>query len=380
MKNFYGLIVLSLFSVFATGIEVEFGGHHRVRGVYFQQNIEEMFIQRFKFSGMFRANEMFASTFWLMSNYNWGDENYNNNEIRIYGYGDWRISDEVMVRVGRTPYQISDGSFVGMNNYSAYPYVMDGVFLTYNTESLFVDVFAAYLPKVWDGASEYKKYIKIAGISLDVQSLPEAFKMANLFAIYSLTSRKKNNDQVRVGLGIGGDSFGIDYKLTASMHGINIENLIDEYVVDTQLGYLFKDYNTRVYLGGHYETKSYDSFFYTRHPRAGLLDVAQWGKGTTYGEAGVSYKHDKNCEIGIIGLYFDSVGSWGQWSSNSEEGEDNKDNKETKSLRAKKVIEADIYLKKYYVGGFSINLQGGLFDITNKNSYWQVQLNTKFDF
>ena len=383
MKKLFCLLALFCTTPFAFGMDVEFGGQHRARGVYYQQDMEDIFIQRFKFSGAFRPNEMFESHFWLMTNYKWGDTNYSDNEVRIYGYGDWKISDELMVRLGRTPYQIADGSFISMNDYSPYPYVMDGAVLTYNTESLVVDVWGAYLPKVWMGLNEVGQYKRAVGLSLDVRSLPEEFKMTNFFAVY-VESDNEQYEHIRLGLGIGGDISGVDYKLTGSMHGAKLENIIDQYAVDAQLGYTL-DVDARIYVGGHYESDEYDAFYYDRHSRSGLLDVVQWGNGTVYGEGGIAYMPNEDFEIGLIGLYFHSIGAWGQWGNNGINPTQSKNpagenppagNK----LSTEEVIEVDIYVKKHYAGGFSIKLQGGLFDLSNDAPYWQVQLNTTFDF
>lgn len=371
MKKFICLLALFFTTPFAFAMDVEFGGQHRARGAYYQQDINNIFVQRFKLSGAFRPNEMFESHFWLMTNYNWGDTNYSDNDVRIYGYGDWKVSDEFMVRLGRAPYQIADGSSIGMNDYEHYPYVLDGVFFTYNTESLAVDVWGAYLPNVWRGSDEQGEYISAGGVSLDVRSLPEEFKMANLHGVYAVGDGDKTH--IRLGLGIGGDVSGLDYKLTGAIHGAKLEEIIDQYAVDAQLGYTL-DFDARIYVGGHYESEKYDPFYYSRHARSGLLDVAQWGNGTVYGEAGIAYMPSEDFEVGVVGLYFDSVGSWGQWANGGKNPDGDAD------LSKNEVIEIDLYVKKSYAGGFALNLQGGLFDIGNDKPYWQVQLNTTFDF
>jgi len=311
-----------------------------------------------------------------MTNYNWGDIQYSDNEVRIYGYGDWKISDELMVRLGRAPYQIADGSSIGLNDYNEYPYVLDGAFLTYNTESLAVDIWGAYLPKVWEGPLEKEKYKAAMGFSLDIRSLPEEFKMANLFGVYATGAGGQEGasaEHIRLGLGIGGDISGIDYKLSGVVHGLELESIIEEYAIDGQLGYTL-DFDARIYIGGHYESEGYDPFYYSRHQYSGLLDVAQWGNGTVYGEAGIAYMPSEDFEIGIQGVYFHNVGAWGQWGNNGENPEDGSE------LAKKEVIEADLYVKKSYAGGFAIKLHGGLFDLTSSTPYWQVQLNTTFNF
>ena len=158
MKKFIILLVAILSVPAAFAVDVEIGGQHRARGVYEQdRSLDNIFVQRFKLSGAFRPNEMFESKFWLMTNYRWGEQVLQNTEVRFYGYGDWKMSDELMLRLGRTPYQIADGSTIGMNDYENYPYAFDGFFLTYNTKSVGVDLWAAYLPQVLVGAEEVDK-------------------------------------------------------------------------------------------------------------------------------------------------------------------------------------------------------------------------------
>ena len=370
MKQFICLLALIFTTPFAFAMDMEFGGQHRARGVYYQQDMDNIFVQRFKFSGAFRPNEMFESHFWLMTNYNWGDTNYSDNDVRFYGYGDWKVSDEFTIRLGRAPYQIADGSSVGMNDYEPFPYVFDGAFVSYNTESLAVDAWAAYLPNAWQGSNEVKTYKGAIGVSLDVRSLPEEFKMANLHGVYAMDDGDVKH--MRLGLGIGGDISGLDYKLTGALHGDDFDTMT-EYAVDAQLGYTL-DFDARIYFGGHYESEKYNPFYYDRHSHTGMLDVAQWGNGTVYGEAGIAYMPSEDFEIGVVGLYFDKVGAWGQWSNGGVNPDDDA------ALSTEKVIEADVYVKKSYAGGFAINIQGGLFDISNDKPYWQLQLNTTFDF
>ena len=366
MKNFVFLLAVFLSVPAAFAVDVEIGGQHRARGVYDQnRSLDNIFVQRFKLSGAFRPNEMFESKFWLMTNYQWGEQALQNNEIRFYGYGDWKMSDELMLRLGRAPYQIADGSTIGMNDYEAYPYAFDGAFLTYNTKSVGVDLWAAYLPKVQAGVEEVDKYNVAAGFSLDVRSLPEVVKLANLFALV-YTEAAGDANHVRFGVGVGGDVAGLDYRVNAVAHGALSNQIVEQYAVDGQLGYAIDAADLRVYVGGHYESGEYDSFYYSSHYRSGLLDVAQWGNGTTYGEVGLSYLFNEDCEVGLAGYYFLKVGSLSALGDQSNDED---------------VLEADLYVKKSYAGGFSLELHGGLFDVANTDSpYWQANLNATFDF
>ena len=385
MKKYIFLFAF-LLSPLVSAMDVELGGQHRARGIYYEQDVADAFIQRFKLSGAFRPNEMFESHFWLMSNLKWGNTMYQKlgDHIRIYGYGDWKMSDELMLRLGRAPYEIGDGSSIGLNDYEKFPYVMDGAILTYNTESLAIDILGAYLPNSWSGGSEGASENRgLFGFSLNVRALPEEFKMANLFGLYSMsksptatqeTSAQEIPAQIRVGIGIGGDVSGLDYKVTGAIHGEEFNTLLENYFVDAEVGYTL-DVDARIYVGGHYESEKYDPFYYDRHGRSGLLDVVQWGNGAIYGKGGISYMPTEDFEVGIVGLYFHTVGAFGKWGNDGKLAKDN----ET-ALNTDGVVETDLYIKKSWAGGFSVALHGGLYDLVNDNRYWQVQLNTQFDF
>ena len=372
MKKILCLTALLFAGFQAFAVDVELGGQHRARAIYDGgQDISDVFVQRFKLDGSFRPNEMFESRFWLLTNYKWGDQEYLDNEVRFYGYGDWKMSDELMLRIGRAPYQISDGSTIGINNYERYPYVFDGAFLTYNTKSVAVDLWYAFLPKVWSGSEEQAKFTSAAGFSLDVRTLPDMVKLANIFAIYSRNdsdASDADDEQIRVGLGVGGDVSGVDYKVNAMAHGQSFSSFWDEYALDGQLGYSIDKADVRVYVGGHFESAGYDAFYYDRHYRAGLLDVAEWGNGTVYGEAGVSYLPKENLELGLAAYYFQTVASLGALGADAGVNTDN-------------VAEIDLFVKKSYAGGFSLEVFGGMFDVASADSaYWQVAVNASFDF
>ena len=383
-KHICRLFAFLLLSPIASAMDVELGGQHRARGIYYQQDVNDIFIQRFKLSGAFRPNEMFESHFWLMTNYQWGNKTNVYNDIRIYGYGDWKMSDELMLRVGRAPYEIGDGSSVGINDYEEYPYVLDGAILTYNTESLAVDIWGAYLPKMWidNGEEQQRRYNGTVGFSLNLRALPEEFKMANLFGLYAMgqshsaegQTATEVNDHIRLGLGIGGDVSGLDYKVTGAIHGADFGSLIEQYFVDAEVGYTL-DVDARIYVGGHYESNEYDPFYYSRHGRSGLLDVVQWGKGAIYGKGGISYMPTEDFEVGVAGIYFHKAGNFGKWGNGGKNVVDS-----SVDLSTDGVVEADLYVKKSWAGGFSVALHGGLYDLVNDNRYWQVQLNTQFDF
>ena len=364
MKTFFSILLLCIVPV-AGAVDVDLGGQHRMRGVYVpqddQENISDAFIQRFKFNGSFRSNEMFESHFWLMTSQKWGGE-YNNSGVRIYGYGDWKVMDEVMVRVGRVPVQMTDGSLVGVNDYENYPYVWDGAFLTYNTSGVILDAWAAFLPKVWNRQEEVAKYNDAAGVSLSVRSLPEFFKTASVFVNYSTV--EDGTKEMRAGVSVGGSYSPVDYSLSAAVHGDDFSTM-ENYFGGYELGYNMAD--MRVYVTGHYESEAYKPYYYTRHNSAGRLDVAAWGNGTSYHKLGWNYMPMDDLELGLAGLYFYSIGANGVWY------------KDSYNLAKEKVWEVDAHVKKSYAGGFAIELQAGAFDVQNE-PHVQVQMNTTFDF
>ena len=271
-------IMMSLFVPLVGAVDVDLGGQHRMRGLYSPSDttgdMSDMFIQRFKLTGSFRPNEMFESHFWMMTNHKWGNAEYDNSDIRVYGYGDWKVLDEVMIRLGRAPLQVTDGSSMGVNDYENFPYMWDGAFVTYNTESVIVDVWGAYLPKVWSGQTEVRKYNRSVGVSMNVRALPTFLKTANLFAVHTVGAEDANT-HTRVGLSLGGNYSMVDYRLSGAIHGSEFSSMQEHHFIDVLLGYTVS--NVRFCLGYHHESDQFDPYYYTRHNSAGLIDIATWG-------------------------------------------------------------------------------------------------------
>ncbi len=361
-------VMMSLFVPLVGAVDVDLGGQHRMRGLYSPADttgqMSDMFIQRFKLTGSFRPNEMFESHFWMMTNHKWGNTEYDDSDVRIYGYGDWKVLDEVMVRLGRAPLQITDGSSMGVNDYENYPYIWNGVFVTYNTESVILDVWGAYLPKVWSGQTEVRKYERSVGMSVNVRALPDFFKTVNLFAVHTVGSEDVNT-HMRVGLSLGGNHSMVDYKFSGAVHGQEFSSM-NQHLMDFQLGYTVS--NVHFYINHHRESDQFDPYYYTRHASAGLIDIATWGNGTGYSTMGVDYTPMDDFEMGVAALYFYSVGQFGQW------------HKPGYNVGKEKVWEVDVHLRKTYAGGFAIELYAGAFDAMGDSSHLQVQMNTSFDF
>ena len=402
----------------AAAVEYQLGGEHRLRGAYFGQNTRIGFNQRIKLSTEFSPNESFESKLWLLT-LNKSGSNYFIDYLNMFGYGDIKISDEWMLRLGRLPYQLDNNKiFMGGNDYDPVPYVFDGVKVNYQTESIVLDAVAFFLPKIYNGSCiEKGQYSSTVGVSLKALSLPVQFKTAQVFAMYVLApSHDEANDpvqnhgcrrsnvstiydliagaentsddtsdtgqrghMVRSGIGLEGELSILEYKLNAVTH--NSAQMSDyndfELALDGEIKYT-TEFDIAFTIGGHYESLEFDPFYYSRHNQSGLLDVVAWGKGAKYGKLGVAYHSPDDFTVGVEGLYFYSIGkdSKGYWGDLSE-------NDALDSLFSKggplHVFELDFLLEKHFAGGFALRLIGGIFDLTGAQ-YMQAQLSTTFTF
>ncbi len=399
---FCTIIVLLLVPLFAHATDVDLGGQHRLRGVIVggeDRGIE----QRFKLAGDFRPNEMFESHFWLMTNHRWrsaiphqmanttsstGVTNVGSGpDVVIYGYADWKVMDEVMLRFGRNPFQIADGSTVGWNDYESLPNVWDGVFLTYNTESLVADIWAASPSANPWVSSTGNSYHTVFGVSLNVRAMPEFMKTAQIFAMYvdgqtmpanvgtadlqQPNNPGNNHQHIRVGGSVGGNYSSVEYNVSGAGHGDEAGSL-NQYFVDGGVGYTVNNVGVRV--RGHYESSGYDPFYYTRHNRSGLLDVVAWGNGAQFVTGNINYTPMDDFDLGVKAVYFLQYQNYGQWANNTSQASGSPE-----AIR-NSVTEIAGYVKKSYAGGLTLKVSGGMFDILGASPLWQVQVNTTFDF
>ena len=443
--NFLGFLYL-VFSplISLASVEHQLGGEHRLRGAYFGQDTLMHFDQRIKLDVEFSPNESFESKLWLLSLNEFGSD-YFLDFINVYGYGDIKISDEWMLRIGRLPYQLDNNKvFMGGNDYDPVPYVFDGIKINYQTENIVLDVIAFFLPKIYEGASLKRgQYLGNIGFSLKALSLPVQFKTAQVFSMYvfspnrsrgaqktnnmfkeALLCANKNSNEminlcsnskvkearkassqqsssddsasfahhesepkrrrahvVRSGIGLEGELSILDYQLNVVTHNstqANNDYKDFELALDGKIKYT-TEFDISFYVAGHYESLKFDPFYYSRHNQSGLLDVVAWGMGTKYGKLGISYQSQDGFTLGVEGVYFysigkDSTGYWGDLWNN----DDLLDSLLSKNSPLN-VFELDILLEKHFVGGFSLQLLGGIFDVTGLQ-YMQAQLNTKFSF
>ena len=306
------MILLTAF----TGLQVlavdgDFGGQYRLRtSVGLQSNDVSNLLNgepqlsgmdnRVYLSGSFRPSESFegnsAAYFSL-----------NNPQLQFtpMAYADWMLSDEFMLRVGRSSYEIADGSVIGMNDYETVPLYFDGVFLTHSSEAFGADLVVA------KGTSSVSADVAtvtetLAIVSLDVRSFPEVLKKANVHIVAPLSDYSRS----RAGVTLSGGGMGFGYRATAAVSSLK-EIGMDSLLLDGKVSYRYEmDSSTlKFYVGGHMDGANYDAFLYDRHRNAGKLDLVNWGGGLQYGKGGVAYWMDSDFALGLVGYYFLKTGS-----------------------------------------------------------------------
>ena len=129
-------------------------------------------------SGSFRANESLVGNVDLYTNITSGASG-----LALAPYADWMISDELMLRVGSSSYEMADGSVIGLNDFNAVPTLLNGLFFTHSSEFFGADVVVARRGQlsVQSDVDEGKETLGI--LSLDVRSLPDVVKKANVHLI-----------------------------------------------------------------------------------------------------------------------------------------------------------------------------------------------------
>ncbi len=315
------IIALMVLSVFETmAVDADFSGEVRFRlttgsddlsgdGVMDQltQTLHPEF--RTKISSSFRASESFEANASMYLNQSGLDIGLSTPSF--FAYGDWMISDEFMVRLGTTQYEVANGLVIGSNDFQMLPTMLSGAILTYSSESIGVD-----LGVVKGFAStSIVDFGNLLIASIDIRSLSDAFKDANLHVIvtdindYVMEEGESSDDApIYAGATVGGDMMdGLSYSVTASVDSVNPDDIGKSYLVDGYIKYKMELDNSamlKLYVGGHADGADYAPLYYDVHRNAGKLDVAQFGNGLIYGKAGAYYMMDSNSALGISGHYF----------------------------------------------------------------------------
>ena len=347
------ILLMAFTGLKALAVDGDFGGQYRLRtsaGVQ-SSEISNLFKEEMQLSGMdnraylsgsFRPSESFEGNASAYVNLN------QISTLTPLAYGDWMFSDEFMLRVGRSSYEVADGSVIGMNDYESVPVFFDGVFLTHSSEAFGADV---VLAKGYTYTSDnvVEGTDTVAIVSLDVRSFPEVLKKANVHLIAPLS----DYTQARAGVTLKGSSMGIGYRATAAVSSLKDIGM-DSLLLDGKVSYRHEWDSSalKFYVGGHIDGSSYDAFLYDRHKNAGKLDLVNWGGGLQYGKGGVSYWMDSDFGVGLVGYYFIKTGSQ---TSVADDGS----------------MELDLYVKKV----FDSSVSGKVWLGALRNSTGQV--NTK---
>ena len=225
------------------------------------------------------------------------------------GHADWMISDDLVLRAGRTVYQIAQGQVLGANDYEDLPTMHNGVFVMHSSEALGFDLaLLQHVDGTMASGEDAKKASPSLVVSLNMHSFPELAKKVNIHAI--VPSVDNFTGSVRLGATLMGGMTGVGYSVTAAsssiMEGGEGSKMVDGAMVDGKLGYTYEWDSSKIkgFIGVHWEGGNYDALHYNKHWYAGKLDKATWGKGQNYYLGGLSYMINSDNKTGVKGYYF----------------------------------------------------------------------------
>ena len=207
--------------------------------------------------------------------------------IRIYPSGNWLISEDLELRLGRNIYESQFHQIVSINDYEPFFYTFDGVFLEYSTEILNVNFWSAYLPKRWIGGDQVQEFKYGFGFFLDIESVSDYIDYFNAHVAYLGDSffKEESKKISRYGLGLEGtiSPFDLAYTLVAVGHGNGIQFKPEENMYHFRMSYSHPEiFNSKIFVGYHTDSSQYNPWLYDRHENAGLLDIFLWGNLTYY--------------------------------------------------------------------------------------------------
>ena len=383
------LVLLLAVAVFqATAVDADFNGEYRYRvnsesslGGDVVNNLGKSLSSDFraKVSGSFRPSESFegvVGSYINLSSFGQTIFMPSPDNVAYVAYGDWMISDEFMLRAGKSTYKIADGSVLGINDYDPVPSLFKGLFLTHSSENVGLDLALIQNPYVSD----------LFVVSVDARSFPDLVKTANFHLIVKdvkkklgfeeeklllssqapplvvspqqettvgqpeqqeeLVAESSNSKGVYLGATLGGGVGGFGYKVTASTDSLaNILGL-SNLLLDGKISYSLEMDNSslKIYAGGHMDGSDYDTLLYERHYNAGKMDKVMWGSGLTYAYGGLSYRTNADWKVGLKGYYFIDSNTDNLPVSVVNEGD----------------MEVDVYVKKKFNSSVSGKVWAGV--------------------
>lgn len=218
----------------------------------------------------------------------------------LEGYIWWKSSDMMSWKFGRGGMTIADGTVVSFNNYEQIPRVFDGVLGSFDFGFATVNVFGVKGAELGAGALTTDAESNFYGVSADFKNLPDALKMANLHVIQDnqdVLASTDGHSYMRIGLTLGGDMSGFDYRATYAMqNGTQRDTTLNKdadvkksaSMLDVGAGYTLAEMmNTRIGVIYHMDSgnkgddakknNTYEPFHYDKHNNAGLMDYVSWG-------------------------------------------------------------------------------------------------------
>jgi len=222
----------------------------------------------------------------------------------------------------------ADGSVVSKNDWEQTPWAFEGAYGVYFTEFANIGVFGVkgMNDDIGDDATtiadDNTADVNFYGLSVDLKNLPEWLKMVNIHALQSKATgidgtllglgADLQDEKLRLGLTVKGDTSGFDYRATYAMYSGELTDGAtttdnDASMIDAELGYTMADMmNMRVHALYHTDSGQdsssdntrYDAFFYEQHANAGLMDVVGWGN-LTYIKVGVALEPVEMTKVGV---------------------------------------------------------------------------------
>lgn len=251
-------------------------------------------------------------------------ENQENTLVVNEAYANWMISDEVMARIGRGSFTMADGTVVSANDWEQIMKAFDGAMVTYDHEIARISAFGVRGASLQVPPAAGNDNGAFTGLAFDFKSLPEWLKTAHLHYIMVKVDdafAAGAEDSSRIGVTLGGDVAGVDYRATYAMNSgeqtaggaIDVEGTM----MDAEVGYRLPDVmNLRVSALYHMdsgddnaadtENNTYRPFHYDRHNNAGLMDVLGWGN-LTYMKAAVTVDPSEDTTVGLAYYMFSAT-------------------------------------------------------------------------
>jgi hypothetical protein len=287
------------------------------------RNNESHMDHRLKWNVDFRSGEKFAGHLGLIHHSRWGTDgditgsSFQHNDLTTgtgtadenmlvvnQAYASWMVSDDSMIKAGRMPIIIADGSVFGRNAYYGNtPAAYSAFHFGHDTEFANIGFFGIKLVDrdsstgTTSGAMDPEKNAYL--FNFDIKSLPDFLKMGNVHILKVSDNESAGTvvttaiNQMRYGLTLGGDTMGIDYSLTyAAIGGDSGAVTKTDYsssMIDFTLGYTAAGFmNSHFYVNYHTDSgntdgtkdEHYDPLFYSAHANAGLMDIMKWGNLT----------------------------------------------------------------------------------------------------